>query len=40
MPNPNFDEQDDIDALQRKDTAHNLPVVWVILFVSLIVWGI
>ena len=40
MPNPNFDEQDDIDAMQRKDTAHKLPILWVIFYLSLIVWGV
>lgn len=40
MTNPNFDEQEDINALQREDTAHKLPIVWVIFFLSLIIWGI
>lgn len=36
----NFDEQDDIPSLNRKDTEHNLPLGWVIFFLALIVWGI
>ncbi len=36
----NYDEQDDIPAMNRKDTEHNLPLGWVIFFVALIVWGI
>jgi len=33
-------ENDDIESLTRQDTAHKLPIVWVLLFVGLIVWGI
>lgn len=40
MNNHNIEEQEDINALQREDTAHKLPIVWVIFFLSLIVWGI
>ncbi len=40
MTNPNIDEQEDINALQREDTAHKLPIVWVIFFLSIIIWGI
>lgn len=36
----NFDEQDDIPAMNRKDTAHDLPMPWVLFFLALIVWGI
>ncbi len=36
----NFDEQDDIPSLNRKDTENNLPLGWVIFFLALIVWGI
>ncbi len=36
----NYDEQDDIPSLNRKDTEHNLPLGWVIFFIALIVWGI
>ena len=36
----NFDEQDDIPSLNRKDTENNLPLGWVIFFVALIIWGI
>ncbi len=36
----NFDEQDDISSLNRKDTENNLPIGWVIFFIALIVWGI
>ena len=36
----NFDEQDDIPGLNRKDTENNLPLGWVIFFAALIVWGI
>ena len=32
----NFDEQDDIPSLNRKDTENNLPLGWVIFFVALI----
>ncbi len=37
---PQFEEQDDIDAMTREDTAHKLPLGWVILFVGLILWGV
>lgn len=36
----NFDEQDDIPSLNRKDTENNLPLGWVIFFLALIVWSI
>ena len=36
----NYDEQDDIPSLNRKDTEHSLPLGWVIFFIALIVWGI
>ncbi len=36
----NYDEQDDVASLNRKDTAHNLPLGWVLFFIALIVWGI
>ncbi len=35
-----FDEQDDIQAMTREDTAHKLPIGWVILFLGLILWGV
>lgn len=36
----NFDEQDDIQSMNRKDTEHNLPLGWVVFFIALILWGI
>lgn len=36
----NYDEQDDIPSMNRKDTEHNLPLGWVILYVALIIWGV
>ncbi len=40
MPNPNMEEQDDISAMERKDTSKKLPIGWVLLFAGLIIWGI
>lgn len=37
---PTIDEQDDIAAMNRKDTEHKLPIGWVILFAGLIIWGV
>lgn len=34
------EEYDDIEAMEAKDTAKDLPWGWVILFVGLILWGI
>ncbi|MDO8282100.1 MAG: cbb3-type cytochrome c oxidase N-terminal domain-containing protein [Thermodesulfovibrionia bacterium] len=34
------EEYDDIKAFEAKDTAHKLPVGWLILFWGLIIWGI
>ena len=31
---------DDIEEFERKDTSHNLPIGWTILFVGLMVWGV
>ena len=36
----NYDEQDDIPSMNRKDTEHKLPIGWVIFYLSLVVWGI
>lgn len=41
MPNPIIEEeQDNIEAMNRKDTEHKLPIGWVVFFLALIVWGI
>ena len=34
------EEYDDIEALEAKETAKELPWGWTILFVGLILWGI
>ena len=34
------DELDNIEELEARETAHKLPIGWVILFVGLILWGI
>ncbi len=31
---------DNIEEMQAKDTAHHLPIGWLILFFGLIIWGI
>ncbi|MDA8098883.1 MAG: hypothetical protein M0042_04595 [Nitrospiraceae bacterium] len=31
---------DDIEKFEAKETAHTLPVGWVILFWALILWGV
>jgi hypothetical protein len=36
MPN---ELPDTAEAMERKDTAHTLPVGWQVLFYGLIVWG-
>ncbi len=33
-------EEDNVESLSRKDTAHKLPLLWVVFFLSLIVWGV
>lgn len=33
-------EEDNVESLSRKDTAHKLPLLWVVLFVGLIAWGV
>lgn len=35
-----FDEKEDETPVTREDTAHNLPLGWVILFIGLILWGV
>jgi hypothetical protein len=35
-----MDEFDNIEDFEAKDTAHDLPKGWVILYVALILWGI
>jgi len=34
------DDVDDIQAMEAKETAHRLPVGWLVLFFGLILWGI
>ncbi|MGC8925561.1 MAG: cbb3-type cytochrome c oxidase N-terminal domain-containing protein [Calditerrivibrio sp.] len=34
------EEFDDLSKFEREDTKHNLPAGWLILFISLIVFGI
>lgn len=36
----NYDEQDDIPSLNRKDTEHKLPLGWVVFYLALVAWGI
>ena len=31
---------DNIEDFEAKDTAHKLPIGWLVLFVGLIVWGV
>lgn len=33
-------EEDNVESLSRKDTAHKLPLLWVVFFAGLIVWGV
>lgn len=33
-------ELDDLSAFEAKETAHRLPLGWVLLFWGLVVWGI
>lgn len=33
-------ENDDVKSFSREDTAHKLPMFWVLLFAGLIVWGV
>ena len=31
---------DNIDEFEARDTAHKLPLGWVVLYIGLILWGI
>jgi hypothetical protein len=33
------DETDNIESFEAKETAHRLPIGWLILFWALILWG-
>jgi hypothetical protein len=33
------DDMDDIGSFEAKETAHTLPVGWLILFWGLVLWG-
>ncbi len=35
-----MEEFDNIEDFEAKETAHKLPIGWVILYVGLILWGI
>jgi hypothetical protein len=34
------EELDNINEFEAKETAHKLPVGWLILFLGLIIWGV
>ena len=34
------EDLDNIEEMQAKDTEHELPIGWLILFFGLIIWGI
>ncbi|MFC1769509.1 hypothetical protein ACFLZI_00460 [Nitrospirota bacterium] len=34
------DDFDNIEAFEREDTAHTLPLGWKLLFIGLILWGL
>jgi hypothetical protein len=40
MTSQDYDNMDNIEEFQREDTAHALPLGWLILFIGLIVFGI
>ncbi|KKL08447.1 hypothetical protein LCGC14_2575780 [marine sediment metagenome] len=35
-----MEEFEDIEDFEAKETAHKLPIGWVIVYVGLILWGI
>lgn len=34
------EEMDDIESFESKETAHRLPIGWLLLFWGLILWGV
>lgn len=34
------EDLDNIEAFEAKETAHKLPIGWLVLFVGLILWGL
>ena len=34
------EEYDNLEDFEAKDTAHKLPIGWVVIYVGLILWGI
>ena len=35
-----FENPDNLEEFERKDTVKKLPLGWVVLFIALILWGI